>query len=85
MELAAKEKAKELVNKYYQSLGYLVCGVNNNIMWEHSKQCAKISMQNTIEILNSLLYFDNEETDLCDYILRRINIQEEILQEINNL
>ena len=46
----AEQKAKELVNSFYQPLGYLKCGVNNTIMWEHAKQYALIAVD---EILNS--------------------------------
>lgn len=47
--MTAKEKAKELVNKLYQPLGYLSCGVSSNEMWEHAKNCALILVD---EILN---------------------------------
>ncbi len=46
------KKARELVNKFYQPLGHLKCGVNNTIMWEHAKQCALIDTQNTIDALS---------------------------------
>lgn len=42
--MTPKEKALELVNSFYQPLGYLKCGVNNTIMWEHAKQCALIAV-----------------------------------------
>lgn len=29
---------KELVNKLYQPLGYLRCGVSSDALWEHAKK-----------------------------------------------
>lgn len=37
----AKEKAKELVNRIYQPLGYLSCNVSSGKMWEYAKERAK--------------------------------------------
>lgn len=36
----AKEKAKELVNRLYQPLGYLSCNVSSNKMWGYAKERA---------------------------------------------
>ena len=36
-----EEKAKELVNKIYQPLGYLKCGVSNDDIWEWAKKRAE--------------------------------------------
>lgn len=43
MNQEINKQAIELVNKFYQPLGHLKCGVNNTIMWEHAKQCALIA------------------------------------------
>jgi hypothetical protein len=55
--MTPKEKAKDLVNSFYQPLGYLKCGVNNTIMWEHAKQCALIAVD---EIINAIDWHEFE-------------------------
>jgi hypothetical protein len=37
MDNEIKIEAKDLVNKIYQPLGYLGCGVNNTKMWEYAQ------------------------------------------------
>lgn len=32
--------AKELINTFYQPLGYLNCGVSGDTMWEYAKERA---------------------------------------------
>jgi len=43
--MESNEKAKELVNKFYQPLGHLKCGVSSNEMWEYAKKCALIVIE----------------------------------------
>lgn len=50
-----KEKAKELVNKFYQPLGYLDCQVSSNEMWNYSKISALILVE---EVQNALTQAD---------------------------
>ena len=71
--MTPKEKANELVNSFYQPLGYLKCGVNNTIMWEHAKLSALIAVD---EILN--IKSVDRDYDLSTY-------WEEVKQEIENL
>lgn len=40
-----KEKAKELVNKFYQPLGYLDCHVSGSKMWDYAKSSALILVE----------------------------------------
>jgi len=40
LKTECRVKAKELINKFYQPLGKLSCGVNSDTMWEHAKQRA---------------------------------------------
>jgi hypothetical protein len=42
---AIKEEAKELINKFYQPLGYLKCQVSSDEMWEYSKKSALIVVE----------------------------------------
>jgi hypothetical protein len=50
MTLTPEQKAKELVNKIYQPLGHLKCGVNNTIMWEYAKQSALLCVDEILDI-----------------------------------
>lgn len=38
--MTLKEKAKELINKFYQPLGYFNHKENSDILWEYAKQRA---------------------------------------------
>lgn len=49
----AKEKAKELVNKLYQPLGYLHCKTTSRNMWEYAKYRA-------IEFVDEILEYTKE-------------------------
>jgi len=69
-----KEKAQELLNSFYQPLGYLKCGVNNTIMWEHAKQCALIAVDEIIDAIIGTYDFDI----INEY-------WQEVKQEIENL
>ena len=40
--MSNQEKAKELVNLFYQPLGTLKCGVSSDEMWEYGKKSALI-------------------------------------------
>ena len=40
LKTECRTKAKELINAFYQPLGFLSCGVNSDTMWEHAKQRA---------------------------------------------
>lgn len=52
--MTPKEKAKELVNKFYQPLGHLKCMVSSNEMWEHAKQRAIEALKENIFWLDKL-------------------------------
>lgn len=78
--MTPKEKAKELIYKYYD-LDFdmpITLGVND------SKQCVLVCVD---EIIKSLLKFD--EPDLCDLTTgqadKDIRFWKEVKQEINNL
>jgi hypothetical protein len=67
--MTPKEKGRELVNSFYQPLGYLKCGVNNTIMWEYAKQCALVQVDgmydiaaenNNVQQINYLVDVKNE-------------------------
>jgi hypothetical protein len=61
------QEAKDFVNKIYQPLGYLKCGVNSDEMWEWAKERSKEQielMKKEIpmylgEINPKWLYWDN--------------------------
>jgi hypothetical protein len=76
--MTPKEKAKDLVNSFYQPLGYLKCGVNNTIMWEHAKQCALIAVD---EVLKYQPY-DVYTIEQCNNVN---NYWNEVKQEIEKL
>lgn len=46
----AKEKAYQLVNRIYQPLGHLLCGVSATEMWNFAKARA---IENVNEIINA--------------------------------
>ena len=72
--MTPKEKARELINGFYQPLGHLKCGVNNTVMWEHAKQCALIALD---EIVNCDSYF-NSLADAKEFINYWYEVQKEI-------
>ena len=91
--MTPKEKAKELVNSFYQPLGYLKCSVCSDEMWEHAKQCALIAVDEVItslgklnvEILHIGIDFSNLITELrSDYNLHII-YWNEVKKEIEKL
>lgn len=56
-------EAKELVNMFYQPLGYLKCGVSSNEMWEQAKKFAITHCNLMIEKLKKGVgeYFVNNQ------------------------
>ena len=74
--MTPKEKAKELVNSFYQPLGYLKCSVCSDEMWEHAKQCALIAVD---EILD-LGYVPNEKSSFNVY-----KFYQEVKQQIESI
>ena len=54
--MKAKDKAREIVNKIYQPLGYLSCNVSNNKMWEYAKERA-------IEFLDEIIATTSDGTE----------------------
>jgi len=56
-----EEEAKELVNKVYQPLGGLKCGVSSNEMWEYAKGIAIIHCDLMIEKLGMVLEITIDE------------------------
>lgn len=85
--MTSKEKVKQLVNNFYQPLGYLKCGVNNTKMWQHAKQCALIAVENEY---NAKLQAYNEMAEFCLDIASQASIyakkeKEEVKKEIELL
>jgi hypothetical protein len=75
--MTAKEKAKELVNKFYpRATSYSLCRKNQN---ENAKQCALIAVE---EILDS---YTNEKSNGFIISDKIIPYWEEVKQEIINL
>jgi hypothetical protein len=52
--MTPKQKAKELVNNFYQPLGYLKCGVNNTKMWQHAKEYALIAVDEILILITAI-------------------------------
>jgi len=48
--MTAKEKAHDLVNKFYQPLGYLNISESAGNMWEHGKKCALIAVDEMLAL-----------------------------------
>lgn len=73
--MTAKEKAKELVDKYFY---YLVTSVSDNfyINEDHAKQCALIAVDETIQAIR----FTEAKDDLG-----YVGFWQEVKQEIENL
>lgn len=49
-EQTIEEKAKSIVNEFYQPLGYLKCNVSSDALWDYAKQRALYHVK---EIINS--------------------------------
>ncbi len=70
--MTPKKKAKKLVNNFYQPLGYLKCGVNNTIMWEHAKQSALIAVDEILNLdmglhfifLDEMIYYEEVKREI---------------------
>ena len=75
------EKAKELVNSFYQPITINLNSVgkynNSNQMWNHAKQCALISVDEIISIKRDFLEYNSEN------IFREY--WEQVRKEIENL
>jgi hypothetical protein len=75
------KKAKELVDKFVALDNDIFCSIN----YPYSKQCALIDVQNTIDMLDSLLFYDNEQSDLTENIATILLQQKQIKKAIENL
>jgi len=49
IRMQPKEKAKQVVNRIYQPMGYLGCNKSSDEMWEWAKQRAKEQLKELIE------------------------------------
>ena len=49
LRIEPKEKAKQVVNRIYQPMGYLGCNKSSDEMWEWAKQRAKEQLKELIE------------------------------------
>lgn len=50
-EKTYKIKAKSIVNKIYQPLGYLRCNVSNDDMWDYAKARAVEQVDQILEVI----------------------------------
>lgn len=73
-----KKQAKDLVNKFYQPLGMLSCGVSSNKMWEYSKERAREMVASNMAAIESVSNGMHEN-------LTQYQHQKKILEEINLL
>jgi hypothetical protein len=54
--MTAKEKAKDLVNGFYQPLGYLDCHVSSKVMWDYAKKAATICCDEFLNENSGMVY-----------------------------
>lgn len=64
--LSINEKAKELVNKIYQPLGYLSCNVSSRKMWNYAKERASEWVDEIIE--TDMLNDESEYVNTKSYL-----------------
>jgi hypothetical protein len=77
MELTAKEKAIELVNKYIQ-FNFSTLSVSGHL--KLAKQCALIAVDELLMEIRRIYDIYTEENIICKY-----KFWEQVKQEINNL
>jgi hypothetical protein len=82
--MTPKEKAKELVNNFYQPLGYLKCGVNNTKMWQHAKEYALMSVNEIFEHID-YIFQELEKDKLPNKFDDEIEYWNEVKKEIELL
>lgn len=76
-----KEQAKELINSFYQPLGYLNCQVPSNKMWDYAKESALISIDNTINAFAPLFESGlNNDFDLMKVRGELLELKQAVLQ-----
>jgi hypothetical protein len=80
--MTPKEKAKELVNKYYNKIEHTISNEYESITKEITKECALIAVD---EILSELAYTQNYVEDAMNKIQVYISYWQEVKQEIENL
>jgi len=82
-QLSAKEKAKQLIQKYYQPLSiHLKINNNNNEMWDYAKQCALIAVDEILEFMKT----DDEKHDCCSWCNSpELSYWLKVKEEIKNL
>lgn len=59
--MKAKEKAKELINKFYQPLGYIKHNENSNSLWNHGKKLALICVDEILKSGGNILLNNKED------------------------
>lgn len=75
--MTPKEKAKELYNKYEDSIS----GVEGSYWFESAKKCALVAVDEAINIIESL---GNGYYTLSEELKNKINYLLEVKQEIEN-
>ena len=84
--MSNQEKAKELVNLFYQPLGTLKCGVSSDEMWEYGKKSANILVKELMKMCKYLSkndFVDVEDLPVKD--TQFLSYWREIQDEINKL
>ena len=79
--MTPKEKAKELVWKYYHQIEHTMSNEYSDKCWELSKQCALIAVDEMIEIRNEIV----NTLKLGALDIEVIAFLEEVKQEIEKL
>lgn len=77
-----KKEARELVEKYKETI---MSFLGENMKYENAKKCAIIDTQNTIDMLNNVLYYDNEDSDLTSHIIAKLHQKTYVKQAIEQL
>jgi hypothetical protein len=84
--MSNREKAKELINLFYQPLGTIKCGANSDEMWEYGKKSALVLVNELIKICPYISTSNcSTEAEVNADVSQFVSYWEGIKEEINNL
>lgn len=76
-----KEKAKELIDKFFDYVGAMTCNQQN----ENAKKCALISIENEIETIESLIKLCNSDNFMKIHLDNKLQELQNVKSEIEKL
>ena len=83
--MTPKEKAKELVNKYYNKIEHTISNEYESITKEITKECALIAVDEIIEATNMYQYGISNALEHIPSKIVKHPYWQEVKQEIENL